>query len=145
MQSLGSSNRCGIGCARCITATEPSSSIWAGSDVSSCITPIGGTRWNWAGRGRSRASSSYLAVDRKVSAPTQNQALGPPSLCRHVLEIELPWLDSVVRAKPSRHLPVVLSVTEVKVVLANLRGDYWLVASLLYGAGLRYSRHCDCA
>ena len=73
-----------------------------------------------------------------MSAPTQNQALATILfLYRHVLEIELPWLDSVVRAKPSRHLPVVLSVTEVKAVLANLRGDYWLVASLLYGDGLR--------
>jgi integron integrase len=81
---------------------------------------------------------SYLAVDRKVSAPTQNQALAAILfLYRRVLEIELPWLDGVVRAKPSRHLPVVLSVTEVRAVLAHLRGDYWLIASLLYGAGLR--------
>jgi integron integrase len=81
---------------------------------------------------------SHLAVDRKVSAPTQNQALAAILfLYRHVLEIELPWLDSVVRAKPSQHLPVVLSVTEVKAVLGHLRGEYWLIASLLYGAGLR--------
>ena len=81
---------------------------------------------------------SHLAVDRKVSAPTQNQALAAILfLYRHVLEIELPWLHSVVRAKPSQHLPVVLSVTEVRAVLGHLRGEYWLIASLLYGAGLR--------
>jgi integron integrase len=73
-----------------------------------------------------------------VSAPTQNQALAAILfMYRHVLETELPWLDSVVRAKPSRHLPVVLTVTEVRAVLGHLHGDYWLIASLLYGAGLR--------
>jgi integron integrase len=81
---------------------------------------------------------SHLAVDRRVSAPTQNQALSAILfLYRKVLEIELPWLDSVVRAKPSRHLPVVLTINEVRAVLAHLRGDYWLIASLLYGSGLR--------
>jgi integrase len=81
---------------------------------------------------------SHLAVDRKVSASTQNQALAAILfMYRHVLETELPWLDSVVRAKPSRHLPVVLTVTEVRAVLGHLHGDYWLIASLLYGAGLR--------
>jgi integron integrase len=81
---------------------------------------------------------SHLAVDRNVSASTQNQALAAILfLYRQVLEIELPWLDSVVRAKPSQHLPVVLTVAEVRAVLAQLRGEYWLIAGLLYGSGLR--------
>jgi integron integrase len=46
-------------------------------------------------------------------------------------------LESIVRAKPSRHLPVVLTASEVRSVLANLRGEYRLIASLLYGGGLR--------
>jgi integrase len=58
-------------------------------------------------------------------------------LYKQVLQVELPWLDNVVRAKPSRHLPVVLTEAEVRNVLANLRGDYWLIAGLLYGSGLR--------
>jgi integron integrase len=54
-----------------------------------------------------------------------------------VLQVDLPWLDGVVRAKPSRRLPVVLSEAEVRSVLGGLRGEYWLIASLLYGSGLR--------
>ena len=50
---------------------------------------------------------THLAVERKVSAATQNQALAALLfLYQKVLEVDLPWLDGVVRAKPSRHLPV---------------------------------------
>jgi integrase len=83
---------------------------------------------------------THLAVDRKVSASTQNQALAAILfLYRKVLQVELPWLDGIVRAKQSRYLPVVLTSTEVRAVLAHLKGDYWLVGNLLYGAGLRLS------
>jgi integron integrase len=81
---------------------------------------------------------THLAVDRKVSAATQNQALQALLfLYRHVLEMELPWLDNVTRASSPKRLPVVLSHAEVKSLLAQLAGTAWLVASLLYGSGLR--------
>jgi integron integrase len=73
-----------------------------------------------------------------VSASTQNQALAALLfLYQRVLEVELDWLDDVVRAKRARRLPVVLSRDEVRRVLAELDGTYRLVASLLYGSGLR--------
>lgn len=79
-----------------------------------------------------------LAVDNKVSASTQNQALAAVLfLYRDTLGLELPWLADVVRAKRPVHLPVVLSRTEVQSVLARLNGTIWLVASLLYGSGGR--------
>jgi integron integrase len=79
-----------------------------------------------------------LAVERKVSASTQNQALSAVLfLYRDVLEIELPWLDGVVRARRPERRPVVLTRDEVHRVLARLDGVQWLVASLLYGSGLR--------
>jgi len=81
---------------------------------------------------------THLAVVRKVSAATQNQALQALLfLYRHVLGIELAWLDNVTRASRSRRLPVVLTRAEVRSLLAQLEGTPWLVASLLYGSGLR--------
>ena len=81
---------------------------------------------------------TYLAVERKVAPPTQNQALNALLfLYRRVLGIELAWINDVVRAKKSARLPVVLSMDEVQAVLAELQGVYWLIASLLYGSGLR--------
>jgi integrase len=64
-----------------------------------------------------------LAVDRKVSASTQNQALSAILfLYREVLEVELPWLDGVVRARRPERRPVVLTREEVSRVLAQLNG-----------------------
>jgi integron integrase len=81
---------------------------------------------------------SHLAVDAKVSASTQNQALQALLfLYRHVLDIDLPWLENVTRASRPKHLPVVLTPAEVRAVLAQLDGTPWLVANLLYGSGLR--------
>lgn len=81
---------------------------------------------------------THLAVKRDVSASTQNQALAALLfLYKEVLKQELPWLDNVVRAKRPQHMPVVLTRDEVQRVLARLSGVPWLVASLLYGAGLR--------
>lgn len=81
---------------------------------------------------------SQLAVQGQVSASTQNQALAAILfLYREVLQINLPWMDNVVRAKRSQRLPVVLSVEEVKRLLAAMDGRTWLMASLLYGTGMR--------
>ena len=79
-----------------------------------------------------------LAVNNKVAASTQNQALAAVLfLYRDTLEIELPWLSEVVRAKRPVHLPVVLTRAEVQSVLARLNGTIWLVTSMLYGSGAR--------
>jgi integron integrase len=79
-----------------------------------------------------------LAVRRRVSASTQNQAFSALLfLYRDVLGRRLEGLDEGVRAKTSDRLPVVLTRREVERVLSGLSGDAWLVASLLYGSGLR--------
>jgi integron integrase len=79
-----------------------------------------------------------LAVNNQVSASTQNQALAAILfLYRDVLEIDLPWLADVIRAKRPQRLPVVLSRDEVQQVLARLSGTECLVASMLYGSGMR--------
>jgi integron integrase len=81
---------------------------------------------------------SALAVRRHVSASTQNQALcALVFLYRHVLGQHLGWLEDVVRAKRPQRLPVVLTRPEVKALLGALEGIRWIMASLLYGAGLR--------
>ncbi|MCU7933196.1 MAG: integron integrase [Candidatus Thiodiazotropha sp. (ex Codakia rugifera)] len=81
---------------------------------------------------------THLAVVGKVAPSTQNQALAAILfLYRDVLGIELPWLDGVTRAKKQPRLPVVMTHEEVLQVLAQLDGVHHLVASLLYGGGLR--------
>ena len=92
------------------------------------------------GAGEVRDFLSSLASERNVSAATQAQALAALLfLYRHVLSIDLPWINDVVRARRPKHLPVVLTRAEVKRVLAEMHGEFWLVASLLYGSGLRLS------
>lgn len=81
---------------------------------------------------------THLAVEGNVAASTQNQARSALLfLYKEVLGSELPWLNNVEQAKKPRRLPVVLTEDEVRDVLANLEGVHWLVAALLYGAGLR--------
>lgn len=81
---------------------------------------------------------SHLAVERHVSASTQNQAKSALLfLYREVLKIELPWLDEVVVAKSAKRLPVVLTQVEVRALLNAMSGTMGLVASLLYGTGMR--------
>ena len=81
---------------------------------------------------------THLAVDRKVSASTQNQAKAALLfLYRELLEVDLPWLDGVTQAKEKRRLPVVLTLGEVRSLLDQMSGQMELVASLLYGTGLR--------
>jgi integron integrase len=81
---------------------------------------------------------NHLAVDIGVAASTQNQALNAlVFLYRRVMDIEPPRLDGLVRAKGPRRLPVVLTPEEVRALLLRLDGAARLVASLLYGSGLR--------
>ncbi|WJN60814.1 integron integrase [Pseudomonas sp. SO81] len=81
---------------------------------------------------------SDLAVRRDVAASTQNQALSAILfLYKQVLQIELPWMDGVIRARRPQRLPVVLTREEVASLLAQLDGTLWLVANLLYGSGMR--------
>ena len=86
---------------------------------------------------------SSLAVDFQVSASTQNQALSALLfLYRQVLQHPLPWLDNIVPAKRPVRLPVVLSRDEVQAILAYLHEPPHLMATLLYGAGLRVLECC---
>jgi len=86
---------------------------------------------------------SFLAVDGKVAASTQNQALSALLfLYREVLELDVPWLDGLVRAKRPERLPVVLTREEVRAVIQRLEGVPRLMAYLLYGAGLRVLECC---
>jgi integron integrase len=79
-----------------------------------------------------------LAVDGPVSASTQTQALSALLfLYRHVLEKSLPDLDTVIRAKRPGRLPTVLTRAEVRRVLGRMHGTPRLVATLLYGTGMR--------
>ena len=85
-----------------------------------------------------RAFLSRLAVERQVAASTQNQALSALLfLYTHVLESPLGELGELVRANRPKRLSVVLTRAEVRAVLAHLQGVNFLVASLLYGSGLR--------
>lgn len=81
---------------------------------------------------------THLAVVRNVSGSTQNQAKAALLfLYKKVLKIDLPWLGEVVAAKVARRLPVVLTQREVRELLLELNGVMWLLASLLYGTGMR--------
>ena len=81
---------------------------------------------------------NHLARERNVAAATQNQALSALLfLYKEVLEQPLSWLDDLERAKAPARLPTVLSPQQVRRLLAAMRGTKWLMASLLYGAGLR--------
>lgn len=88
--------------------------------------------------GHIRDYLSYLAVERNVSASTQNVALAALLfLYRDVLKQKLEQIEEVERARLSRHLPVVLTRPEVNAVLNNLNGVPYLAAALMYGSGLR--------
>lgn len=80
---------------------------------------------------------THLAVERNVAASTQNQAFSALLfLYRNILDIELPQLNAL-RARRPEYLPVVLSIEEVRALLAELDGIDLLMAEILYGAGLR--------
>ena len=81
---------------------------------------------------------THLAVDREVSANTQNQALNALAfLYRHVLDRPLGDVSAAARAKKPQRLPVVLTREEVKAILTHLEGTNRLIGALLYGSGLR--------
>ncbi len=81
---------------------------------------------------------THLAVEKHVSASTQNQALASILfLYKVVLERELERLDEVVRAKRSQRLPTVLNRQEVAALFERLTGTHRLMAQLMYGTGMR--------
>ncbi|MEK7859506.1 MAG: integron integrase [Elusimicrobiota bacterium] len=87
---------------------------------------------------------SSLATEAHVSASTQNQALNALLfLCNKVLGKEIGLLGGVVRAKRPSRLPVVLSREEVRAVLGRIDGAPRLMATLLYGSGLRLMECCQ--
>jgi integron integrase len=81
---------------------------------------------------------TFLAVKRKVSSTTQNQAFNALLFFyRHVLHKEFGKIDGIVRAKRKPYIPVVLSRVEVETILKHLAPPYDMVVKLLYGCGLR--------
>jgi integron integrase len=81
---------------------------------------------------------SHLAVEHNLAASSQNQALSALLFFfRQVLKHELPWMQNLIWAKKPKKIPTVFTRQEVTLVLSQLSGLKWLVASLLYGAGLR--------
>jgi integron integrase len=87
---------------------------------------------------------THLAVEEKLSASTQNQALAAVLfLYRYVFGLDIGDLGDVVRARKSHHIPVVMTREETNAVLSKMHGDTKLMAQLLYGSGLRLSE-CLC-
>lgn len=81
---------------------------------------------------------SSLAVEDNVASATQAQALSALLfLYRVVIGVDMPWLDEIVRARRPKRLPTVLTEDEVRRLLLRLDDEMWLVASVLYGGGLR--------
>ncbi len=81
---------------------------------------------------------SYLAIERSVSASTQNQALSAILfMYKYVFERDLGWVSGIPAARRGKKIPVVLSKREVQAILSHLSGTKRLIASLLYGTGMR--------
>jgi integron integrase len=90
------------------------------------------------GKNEIAAFLTHLAVQKDVSASTQNQALSAILfLYKKVLNIEPDWIEGVVRAKRPKRLPVVLKRDVVMKLLNQLSGTQKLLAFLIYGSGLR--------
>src|SRR5262249_31774150 len=80
---------------------------------------------------------TYLAVEKRVAASTQNQAFAALLfLYQQVLERKLDFIDNVERVKRPAKLPVVFTPAEARAVVAQLKADYRFRADLLYGSGL---------
>lgn len=128
-------------------STERTYLAWIEQFIRFHRTPAGWRHPRDMGAPEVEAFLTYLAVKRRVSASTQNQALSAILyLYRNVLKIELGSLDAV-RAHRSRHIPVVLSRDEVAQLLTAIdaldtREPYGLLARLMYGAGLRLMEAC---
>jgi integron integrase len=91
-----------------------------------------------------RDYATHLAVHRRVSASTQNQALSAILfLCREVLGVEVENLALATRAKRGIHLPVVLSMPETAALLGAMHGTTSMMPALIYGGGLRVSECCE--
>jgi integron integrase len=102
------------------------------------VMESGGLHPSKLGRREVEGFLSLLASRDRVAAATQNQALAAILfLFREVLDRQLPWMDEIRRAKKPERLPVVLTHAEVQRLLGELSGVTWLMASLLYGSGLR--------
>ena len=91
------------------------------------------------GKQEIEAFLTYLAVERKVSPTTQNQAFSALLfLYKQVLGVDLSgWNIQALRAQERKHIPVVLTKDEVRTVIGNLDGVYELMVSMMYGCGLR--------
>ena len=86
---------------------------------------------------------THLAVQRHVAASTQSQAKSALLfLYQRVLKQDVPWLKDVVAAKQPQRMPTVLTIDEARTLLTRLEGVPWLIASLLYGSGLRILEAC---
>jgi len=87
---------------------------------------------------------THLAVERRVAASTQNQALAAILyLYQEVLDTPVGWLDAIVRAKRPQRQPVVMSRDEARRVIEAMEGVPQLVAQVLYGSGLRLLEACS--
>lgn len=84
---------------------------------------------------------TFLAVTKKVSPTTQNQAFcALLFLYREVLGVDIStWNIQALRAQERKHIPVVLTIDEVKKVILNMKGTYQLMVKFMYGCGLRMS------
>ncbi|MFT7130423.1 MAG: site-specific recombinase XerD [Gammaproteobacteria bacterium] len=81
---------------------------------------------------------THLAADKKVAGATQSQALnGIVFLYRHVLRLDVGDLNYLRNVRRFKNIPTVLSADEVRALLTCMRGKTKLMASFLYGAGLR--------
>ena len=135
----GCSILCATRFAACITVAVPNRLIYTGSGD---FLFSGKRHPRDMGAVEVTAFLTDLATTRHVASSTQNQALAALLfLYKEVLNTPLPWLDDLVHAKPSTHKPTVLTANEAQQLLAKLRGTKWLMASLLYGSGLRL-REC---
>jgi integron integrase len=92
------------------------------------------------GKDEIRVFLNYLAVERNVSASTQNQALqGILFLYKQILHKDVGWIDDIKRPSTPKHIPVVFTKTEAHSIIEQMEGTSKIVTSLLYGSGLRLS------
>ncbi len=83
---------------------------------------------------------TYLAVEHSVAVSTQKQAFNAILfLFRHLLDKQIDNLDSVVRSKVNRRLPLVISQREISEIIRRMRHPYRLMTEIIYGGGLRLS------
>ncbi len=92
------------------------------------------------GKDEIRNFLNYLAVERKVSASTQNQAMQAILfLYKEILQKDIGWIENIKRPTKPKHIPVVFSKSEAHSVIQNIEGLPKLITGLLYGSGLRLS------